>query len=116
MIPAIFGVGGEALTERERAFFGEADPAGYILFGRNCRSHAQLRSLTDALRELSGRADLPILIDQEGGRVARLKPPEWPEFPAAARFGELWEKAPISATEAGGPMARPWPGSWPKRG
>ena len=100
MLAAILGLGGEALSAQERAFFREADPAGFILFARNCRGREQLRRLTDSLRELSGRADLPILVDQEGGRVARLRPPEWPEFPAAARFGALYRKAPISAIEA----------------
>jgi len=100
MLPAIFGLSGETLTDGERAFFAEARPAGFILFGRNCVGKAQLRRLTDALREVSGRADVPILIDQEGGRVARLGPPEWPAFPAAARFGALYRKAPISAIEA----------------
>ncbi|MBX3562904.1 MAG: beta-N-acetylhexosaminidase [Sphingomonas sp.] len=100
MLPAILGLAGETLDARERAFFREADPAGYILFARNCRTRAQLRALTDGLRDLAGRDDLPILIDQEGGRVARLNPPEWPEFPAAWRFSELYERAPISAIEA----------------
>jgi beta-N-acetylhexosaminidase len=80
--------------------FRAADPAGYILFARNCADRAQLRALTDSLRGLAGRDDVPILIDQEGGRVARLKPPEWPEFPAGWRFAELYDKAPISAIEA----------------
>jgi beta-N-acetylhexosaminidase len=100
MLPAIFGFGGEVLTDDERAFFAEAKPAGFILFGRNCSGRNQLRRLTDSLRELTGRADLPILVDQEGGRVARLAPPAWPAFPAPARFGELYRKAPISAIEA----------------
>jgi beta-N-acetylhexosaminidase len=56
--------------------------------------------LTDSLRDLTGRPDLPILIDQEGGRVARMKPPEWPAFPAAERFAHLYEAAPSSAIEA----------------
>jgi beta-N-acetylhexosaminidase len=60
----------------------------------------QLRALTDSLRDISGRDDLPILIDQEGGRVARLRPPEWPEYPAAWAFAELYRKAPVSAIEA----------------
>src|SRR3954470_9893825 len=98
---AVFlGLSGPALTGDERAFFREADPAGFILFGRHVESKAQLRALTDSLRDLSGRADLPVLIDQEGGRVARLPSPEWPAFPAAWRFSELYDKAPISAIEA----------------
>jgi beta-N-acetylhexosaminidase len=86
---AIYGLSGAALTAEERDFFRDADPAGYILFRRNCVDRAQLRALTDALRALSGRDDLPILIDQEGGRVARMRPPEWPEFPAGEAFDRL---------------------------
>ncbi|HEV2818548.1 MAG TPA: beta-N-acetylhexosaminidase [Allosphingosinicella sp.] len=100
MLPAILAFSGPTLSEDERAFFRAADPAGYVLFARNVADRAQLRALTDSLRDLSGRADLPILIDQEGGRVARLQPPEWPAFPASLRFAELYEKAPISAIEA----------------
>ncbi len=100
MLPVILGLAGETLSPDEAAFFRDADPAGYILFGRNCRSSEQVRALTDALRALHGRAWLPILIDQEGGRVVRLGPPEWPHFPAAAVFGELYAKAPMSAIEA----------------
>jgi beta-N-acetylhexosaminidase len=100
MIPAILGLSGLKLTRNERAFLRAADPAGYILFGRNAADPAQLRALTDSLRDLSGRADLAILIDQEGGRIARLQPPVWPAFPAPARFAALYEKAPISAIEA----------------
>ena len=100
MIPAILGLAGTALSDDERAFLRAVDPAGIILFGRNCRDRAQLRALTDELRALSGRDTFPILIDQEGGRVARLQPPEWPAFPAQRRFAELYEKAPISAIEA----------------
>ena len=100
MLPAIFGLSGETLDADERAFIADADPAGFILFSRNCRSREQMRRLTEALRELTGRDDLPILIDQEGGRVARLSPPEWPSFPAGWRFAELYRKAPISAIEA----------------
>lgn len=100
MIPAILGLAGAELSEDERAFIRAAEPAGFILFGRNCRDKAQLHALTDALRTLSGRDDLPVLIDQEGGRVARLPPPEWPGFPAQGRFAALYAKAPISAIEA----------------
>ena len=82
MKPVIFGVAGAALTADERAFFREADPLGFILFRRNCVDRKQMRALTDSLRDLTGRSDLPVLIDQEGGRVARMVPPEWPAFPA----------------------------------
>lgn len=100
MLPAIFGLCGETLSAGERAFFREAEPAGYILFARNCRDRAQLKALTDSLRDAAGREDVPILIDQEGGRIARLRPPEWPSFPAAQAFAELYAAAPISAIEA----------------
>ena len=100
MKPVIFGLSGLTLTDDERDFFREADPLGYILFKRNCGDRAQMRALTDSLRALSGRDDLPILIDQEGGRVARMQPPEWPAFPAGAAFDALYDIAPISAIEA----------------
>jgi beta-N-acetylhexosaminidase len=100
MKPVIFGLSGLTLTADEAAFFRDAAPAGYILFKRNVENKSQLRSLTDSLRELSGRADVPILIDQEGGRVARMGPPEWPAFPAGPAFDALYETAPMSAIEA----------------
>jgi beta-N-acetylhexosaminidase len=100
MTPLILGLAGETLTPDERALFASADPAGYILFKRNVVDRAQLRALTDELRLLSGRDDVPILIDQEGGRVARMQPPVWPSFPKAERFDALYEVAPISAIEA----------------
>ena len=100
MKPVIFGMAGLSLTVEERALFAAADPAGYILFKRNVESRDQLRALTDELREVSSRANVPILIDQEGGRVARMQPPQWPEFPAWEAFDRLYEKAPISAIEA----------------
>ncbi|NTS65136.1 beta-N-acetylhexosaminidase [Sphingomonas sp. HHU CXW] len=100
MKPVIFGLSGPALTPDERAFFGEARPAGYILFKRNVETRAQLRALTDQLRELEGRDDVAILVDQEGGRVARLGPPEWPAFPAGPAFDALYERAPMSGIEA----------------
>jgi beta-N-acetylhexosaminidase len=100
MQAAIYGLEGLELTGDERAFFRDADPAGFILFKRNCETQEQLLKLTDSLRGLTGRNDLPILIDQEGGRVARMKPPEWPAFPAAERFDLLYQAAPSSAIEA----------------
>ncbi|PZQ23089.1 MAG: beta-N-acetylhexosaminidase [Sphingopyxis macrogoltabida] len=100
MIPAIFGLSGLTLTDDERAFFRDSQPAGYILFGRNIANREQLRRLTDDLRALDGRAGLPILIDQEGGRVARMKAPEWPDFPSGEAFDQLYERAPASAIEA----------------
>jgi beta-N-acetylhexosaminidase len=100
MTPLILGLSGPVLTADERAFFAEASPAGFILFRRNVVDRVQLRALTDSLRALSGRDDVPILIDQEGGRVARMQPPEWPVFPAGAAFDALYDIAPVSAIEA----------------
>ncbi len=106
MIPVIFGLEGPRLAPRERDLFRAARPAGYILFRRNVESPAQLRALTDSLRELAGDDRLAILIDQEGGRVARLQPPLWPAFPPARTFGDLWAQAPISAMAAARHNAR----------
>ena len=100
MTPAIFGLSGLTLTATERAFFAEADPAGYILFGRNIESREQVRALTDDLRSIHGRDRLLITIDQEGGRVARMKPPVWPAYPAGNAFDRLFDLAPASAIEA----------------
>lgn len=100
MIPAIFGCSGPKLTADERAFFREADPAGYILFGRNCETPEQLRALTDDLRSIHGRDRLLVSIDQEGGRVARLRPPHWSAYPAGEAFDRLYQTAPASAIEA----------------
>jgi len=100
MTPAIFGLAGPVLAADEAAFFRDADPVGYILFGRNIENREQLRALTDSLREIHGRDQLLITIDQEGGPVARLKPPQWPAYPAGAAFDALYEIAPASAIEA----------------
>ena len=100
MKPVIFGLSGPTLTPDERAFFADAEPAGYVLFKRNAVDRDQLRALTDSLRDLAGRDDLAIMIDQEGGPVARLRPPNWPAFPAGPAFEALYEIAPMSAIEA----------------
>jgi beta-N-acetylhexosaminidase len=100
MQAAIYGLEGVELSDDERSFFRDSEPAGFILFKRNCENVTQVLRLTDALRDLTGRPDLPILIDQEGGRVARMKPPVWPAFPAAERFDQLYALAPSSAIEA----------------
>jgi beta-N-acetylhexosaminidase len=88
-LAVIFGCTGDRLSAAEAEFFAAADPAGFILFRRNCRSPAQVRDLVAALRDCVGRADAPVLIDQEGGRVARLLPPHWRRYPAAAAIAAL---------------------------
>ncbi len=85
----ILGCAGATLQPDERAFFRDLDPLGFILFARNCDTPQQVKALTGALRDCVGRADAPILIDQEGGRVARLRPPHWPSFPAMSLFGQM---------------------------
>ena len=100
MTPAVFGISGPSLTAAEKSFFRDSDPAGYIIFGRNIESKAQLRALTDELRAIHGRDDLAILIDQEGGRVARMQEPVWPKFPAGEIFDKLYDIAPATAIEA----------------
>ena len=100
MKPVIFGLAGHSLTAEERQFFADVTPLGFILFRRNVGDRAQLRALTDSLRDLTGRGDLPILIDQEGGRVARMSAPEWPLFPAGPQFDALYDIAPMSAIQA----------------
>ncbi|WP_336973274.1 beta-N-acetylhexosaminidase [Sphingobium aromaticiconvertens] len=100
MKPVIFGLSGETLTPDERAFFRDVDPAGYILFRRNIADRAQVRALTDDLRGLHGRDDLLVMIDQEGGRVARMQAPVWPAFPPGAVFDRLYDVAPSSAIAA----------------
>ncbi|MEK6638723.1 MAG: glycoside hydrolase family 3 N-terminal domain-containing protein [Pseudomonadota bacterium] len=100
MTAAIFGLSAPIMTVDEAAFFKDANPAGYIIFKRNVVDREQLRALTDSLRSLHGRDDVPILIDQEGGRVQRMGPPIWLAFPPGASFDALYDVAPMSAIEA----------------
>lgn len=104
----IFGCGGTALSAAERGFFAEAEPWGFILFARNVESPEQLRRLTGSLRESVGR-DAPVLVDQEGGRVQRLRPPHWRDWLPAldeatglspdVRARGLWLRARLIAAE-----------------
>ena len=98
----IFGCAGTTLSADERRFFADADPYGFILFRRNVADPAQVRALVAELRAAVGR-DAPILIDQEGGRVARLVPPHWPALPPQRAIGLLAEgdlKAGLTAARA----------------
>ncbi len=96
----IYGLAGHRLTDDERSFFSATDPLGFILFARNIAEPAQVRDLVASLRALIGRPDAPVLIDQEGGRVQRLKPPYWRAAPPAARFGTLYRRDPAQGLEA----------------
>lgn len=100
MTPIIVGLSGSQVTPDERAALQRVAPAGFILFARNIVDPVQLRALTDDLRDASGRDDLPILTDQEGGAVARLRPPHWPATLAAARFAAAYDRAPMTAIRA----------------
>jgi len=100
-LAVILGCSGEHLTASERDFFAGADPLGFILFRRNCGSPDQLRDLVDSLRGCVGRDDAPILIDQEGGRVARLRPPHWRRYPSAARLASLPDPSAAEAARLG---------------
>jgi beta-N-acetylhexosaminidase len=87
-LAAIFGCAGPRLGDEERDFFRQSDPYGFILFARNIETPEQVRALVRDLRDAVGRDDAPVLIDQEGGRVQRLKPPHWRAAPPGRRFGE----------------------------
>jgi beta-N-acetylhexosaminidase len=90
----ITGVSGLELSAAERAFIRAELPWGFILFKRNIDTPKQVSSLVGELRDLVGNPDAPVLIDQEGGRVARLGPPHWPVYPPGAVFGALYDIEP----------------------
>jgi beta-N-acetylhexosaminidase len=96
---AILGCAGTTLTAEEVAYFRSEKPWGFILFRRNIADPNQVRALTAALRETVGRADAPILIDQEGGRVARLGAPHWKTYPPGRAYGALVANDPLVARE-----------------
>lgn len=94
----IFGCQTTQLLAQEKAFFERINPLGFILFARNCETFEQIQNLVYDLRMSVGRPDAPVLIDQEGGRVARLTPPFWRSAPAAGTFGVMAEEAPEEAS------------------
>jgi len=96
----IFNCAGPVLTADERAFFRDADPLGFILFGRNIETPQQVHRLVEQLRSSVTRAEAPVLIDQEGGRFARLRPPHWRKAPPARAFGELYDRDPERGLQA----------------
>ncbi|MER2520604.1 MAG: glycoside hydrolase family 3 N-terminal domain-containing protein [Bdellovibrionales bacterium] len=99
-LPVAFGCSWTELTVAERRFFADVNPFGFILFRRNCESPDQVRWLVRELRATVNRADAPVFIDQEGGRVARLQPPRWSKQPAARLFGQIYQEDPDWALEA----------------
>ncbi len=88
----IFGCSGKTLTQVERSFFERVQPLGFILFGRNIDSPQQVADLVSELKSCVAHQDVPVLIDQEGGRVRRLRPPHWPEYHSGAVIGEHYEQ------------------------
>jgi beta-N-acetylhexosaminidase len=92
MNAVIFGCSGFTLTAEEEAFFRDQRPWGFILFKRNIDTPRQVRLLVEDLRACVGRSDAPVLIDQEGGRVQRLGPPNWPAYPTGRAYAELAAK------------------------
>lgn len=86
----IFGCAGKSLSKEEKKFFTAVNPVGFILFTRNIETPDQVKALIADLRACTDRPDAPVLVDQEGGRVARLKPPYWSVFPAQKAFGD-WD-------------------------
>lgn len=99
MRAAILSLSGPVLLETERALLSGLQPWGIILMGRSCQTRDQVRRLVDAVWDALERPCL-IFIDQEGGRVARLKAPEWPTFPPAASYGALYARDPEAGLEA----------------
>ncbi len=100
MKPVIYGCVGPVLTPEEVEFFGKSKPAGFILFSRNIVDKQQLSKLTTDLKKSVGRHKVPILIDQEGGRVQRMKEPEWRAYPPMSVFGDMAQKDPTLAASA----------------
>jgi beta-N-acetylhexosaminidase len=100
MKPIIFGATGHRLTNQETAFYGEHRPCGFILFKRNVDTPEQVRALIAEMKQAANNPDALVLIDQEGGRVARLRPPHWRSYPCGADYGKLWAADPDLAGEA----------------
>ncbi len=96
----ITGCAGTALTDTERRFFRNEDPWGLILFARNCVDKEQIRSLIEDFRASVGRADAPVLIDQEGGRVQRLRAPTWTDYPSAETIAGIHAHFPEAGRRA----------------
>ena len=97
--PVIYGVSSTSLTDEEKYFFAKNGALGFILFARNIENKIQLKKLTDSLREVMD-GEILVLVDQEGGRVSRMKEPHWNKYPAGQYFADLYETNPEDAREA----------------
>ncbi|BCM20108.1 beta-hexosaminidase [Mesorhizobium sp. J8] len=102
----ILGCAGKVLTEDEIRFYRDERPWGFILFARNIGEAAQIRDLVASMRDCVGRPDAPVFIDQEGGRVQRLRPPLAPNYPAGGALGALWHDDREAGRRAAWLMAR----------
>ncbi|RUV45317.1 MAG: beta-N-acetylhexosaminidase [Mesorhizobium sp.] len=102
----ILGCAGKSLTEDEIRFYGDERPWGFILFARNVGETEQIRDLVASMRESVGRPDAPVFIDQEGGRVQRLRPPLAPNYPAGGALGALWREDREAGRRAAWLLAR----------
>lgn len=102
----IVGLSGEALSPEERSLLRDVRPCGIILFARNCHEPEQIRRLVSEVNDAIGTADVLVLIDQEGGRVRRLRPPHWRELPPAAAFASICRRAPEDGERAAHLAAR----------
>lgn len=102
----ILGCAGTELSPDEAAFFGDERPWGFILFARNVEGSQQLCNLTAAMRKAVERPDAPVFIDQEGGRVQRLRPPLVSSYPPAAALGALYRRDPAAGLDAARLMSR----------
>jgi len=102
----ITGCAGKALSDAERELFAAERPCGLILFARNVESPEQIRALVASFREAVGSDDVLILIDQEGGRVQRLRNPHWRNMPPARCYGDLYASDPEGAKRAARAGAR----------
>ena len=103
---AILGCSGLSLTDEEAAFFAAHRPWGFILFARNVGDLDQLRRLVSDLRQSVARDDAPVLVDQEGGRVQRLRPPLAERYPSAAQLGEIYLRDHVAGRRAAWLMSR----------
>ena len=102
----IIGVSGTGLTADERAFYAEHRPWGFILFARNLKEESQIKDLNAALRDSIGNPDAPVFIDQEGGRVQRLRPPLAPNYPSASTLGDIYRRNRQAGLDAARLMSR----------
>ena len=93
----ITGLQGHRLTDAERQYLRSARPAGIILFARNCDSPKQITALIDEAKSAIGSDRILIAVDQEGGRVQRLRPPHWRLLPMAAALGRMHDRQPEGA-------------------